>query len=182
MIRHLKEEIFKIENRVIFSCDLLENVAERQLRHLHRVAKFRHSTLAEWIKIWPISQDQEINNFNGHRRLFRNCEPFLSSDIVKLAASVPPEWKIGRRLFQRATKPLLRRSWFVPHAGEGHFPYFSGKPNIALRFFCTKYREIYRKSHPSKHYNQGPWPDWDAVVKTKQMDNLIEEHEAYYGS
>ena len=104
---YLKNEILNRKNRKIFDTDILENIVERQLRHLNRILKFRKTAVAEWFKIWPIAQDQDITNFEGHRRLFRNFEPFLDSDIVKLAASVPQEWKTGRNLFQKATKPFF---------------------------------------------------------------------------
>jgi asparagine synthetase B (glutamine-hydrolysing) len=178
---YIKNEILSRKNREVFNINILENIVERQLRHLNRVLKFRKTAVAEWFKIWPISQDQDITNFGGHRRLFRNFEPFLDSDVVKLAASIPQEWKTGRNLFQRATKPFFRPSWFVPHAGEGHFPYFSMIPNVPLRLFCIIWREIYgRLKNPSMRYYQGPWPELEDVVKTKRMHELIEENRPYY--
>jgi len=175
----IKKEILSRKNREIFNINILENIVKRQLRHLNRVLKFRKTAVVEWFKIWPTSQG--ITNLEGHRRLFRNFEPFLDSDVVKLAASVPQEWKTGRNLFQRATKPFFRPSWFVPHAGEGHFPYFSMIPNVPLRLFCTIGREIYgRLKNPLMRYYQGPWPEFEDVVETKRMHELIEEYRPYY--
>ena len=177
---HIKEKILRKENKAIFPSHILEDIVERQLSHYSRIQKFRQTAVAEWMKIWPISHDQEMTFFNGHRRLFRSFEPFLSSDIVNLAASVPQAWKINRRLFQMATKSALRPSRFVSHAGEGHFPYFSRIPNIPLRLFCTTARSIHSQLNPSIQHNQGPWPNWDSVVKTERMHELIEETQFCY--
>jgi len=162
----------------VFSKKLICSVIQRQKEHFKRVKAFCPTTALEWMKLWPLNESSPY--YSGNRRLFRSYEPFLDSECIKFALSVPQQWKINRQLFQEAFKPLISSSWYVTHAGSGHFPYFSPLCNIPLRKMVKFYRKFFKLRKYMFEENQGPWPNYGRLVNTDYMRDLINCREQFY--
>jgi hypothetical protein len=156
---------------LVFRSALVDEMVARRDAHLARVRAFRPSSAWEWSRLWPITQDQDGVSFQGNRRLFRICEPFTDSAIVKVAAASPAAWKLNRVLFRAAFAPLLRRSRFVPHP-EGHFPAL-GRSGLGLWLILRGVRAAGRLPRRTA-VNEGPWPEFEAVASTGAMRAVIE--------
>lgn len=139
----------------LFTEAILKELTNRRQSHLNYVRKFRVSSADEWFELWPSSMNMNIANIHVNRRLFRSYEPFMSNAIVKLSATVPQNWKLNRRLFHRAVKPLLKQTKWLLH-GEGHLPYYPWYVNSFIQFGIWSFRQIGRKIGIIKGY-QGPW-------------------------
>lgn len=155
----------------IIDADVLKTLEERQHQHFDFVKKIRPTTASEWFVLYPASMRVTIPNYYSTRRLFKSYEPFLSHESVKVAASVPTSWKLNRRLFNRAMKPLLKPSKWVLHA-DGRLPYFSFITNMPLQFSVWFYRHIAKRVGIIKG-NQGPWGDWGNVFSSEQWQSQL---------
>jgi len=109
-----------------------------------------------------------------NRRLFRSYEPFMSKDVVKVSAAVPQSWKLNRRLFHKAAKPLLKPTKWLFHS-EGRLPYFPWYINSFIQFGTWLTNEMGVKMGLIKG-NQGPWNQWDELMNSKQWKQAIETY------
>src|SRR5699024_7805087 len=134
--------------------------------HLNYIKKFRKNTANEWFMLWPISMNSSSPNIHANRRLFCSYEPFISSEVVKLSASIPQSWKLNRKLFHYAAKPYLKRTKWLFH-GKGTLPYYSWKINTFIHFNTWLYRKIAQRTGILKG-NQGPWGDWRKMVRNEK--------------
>ncbi len=107
----------------LFTEKVLEEVQNRKREHMARVQEIRPQTAHEWFGIWPATMQLTFPNYLATRRLFRSYEPFMGKTSVKIGAGVPLTWKLNRRMFSRAMRPLLKPTRWVFHA-DGHLPYF----------------------------------------------------------
>lgn len=150
-------------------------IVMRHRNHEERVKSFRPFTSHEWFYLWPITMVQPHANFLGNRRLFRSYEPFTDTNIIKLMAQIPQAWKINRKIFNAAFKPLLKPSWYVSHT-EGHFPYFNYIVNLPVRNIVKTIRRIKDLYAKKEIAGQGPWPVWDKLLKTDLMSEKVEQN------
>lgn len=155
-----------------FDSGLLRIVTDRRREHYRRVAALRPRTAHEWFTLWPATMRASITNIHASRRLFRSYEPFLGCGVVKVAAGVPIEWKLNRRLFNRAFKPVLYKSRFIMH-GNGFFPYYPWWMNMVLRQGVSWGRKISRSLGITKGH-QGAWTSWGRLVNSNQWIELYE--------
>lgn len=153
----------KITNEVI-KTTVLSELRKRRKAHLEYVKNFRGESAEEWFELWPSSMNSNIPNIHANRRLFRSYEPFMSKDIVKISASVPQKWKMNRRLFQKAVKPLLKPTKWLIHT-DGRLPYFPWYINVFIQFITWFYRHIAKRIGLIKG-NQGPWGEWNVLVNS----------------
>lgn len=157
-----------------FNADLLQEVTQRRRRHFARVSALRPQTAHEWFTLWPATMRSTIPNILASRRLFRSYEPFLGNGVVKVSAGVPIEWKLNRRLFNKAFSSFLYNSRHIMH-GDGFFPYYPWWLNIVLRQGVSWGRKISRKAGLIKG-NQGAWTDWKKLVNSEAWANIYHEH------
>lgn len=148
--------------------ELVAAVRERREEFHAWLAGIRPGTAGEWFRLWPFSMRKHGANLHGNRRMFRVHEPFHSNALVKLAASVPQEWKAGRRLFHRATRPLLARAWHLPHS-KHRFPYFGRAANLPLAAGLILGRGLAAVATGKLRANDGSWPKWRKVVRSPVM-------------
>ena len=113
-----------------------------------------------------------IPNLYSNRRLFASHEIFMAKESVKTAASVPVSWKLNRRLFNKAFKPALEPSRFIPHA-DGRLPYYPWWFNSAIQAPVWFYQQVSRRSGLQKK-NQGPWADWKSVIASDRWSESID--------
>lgn len=155
--------------------EVVRAVAERRAAYRAALAEIRPETAGEWERLYPFTQRKHSANFHGNRRLFRSHEPYHSVALVKLAAAAPLRWKRGRGLFHEAVRPLLARSWYVPHA-RWRFPYFGRAANLPLTVGLRVARGVRAVAAGELRARQGPWPKWRTVVASPMM---AEKRRAY---
>lgn len=170
----IKQKKFSSANQLcnsVFSYEVLSEVTNRRRNHLEFIKEFRNESAEEWFYLWPITMQTEIPNVHGNRRLFKSYEPFMCKEVVKISASSPQNWKLNRRLFHKAAKPLLEKSKWLLH-GDGYLPYFSWWFNTPIKGFIWTWRQIGTRTGLIKG-NQGPWRDWNAVKESGMLHQAL---------
>lgn len=170
----IERPIEKARRSGIFNEEVLNELTERRWAHLAYVKKFRRESAEEWFELWPSSMNLNIPNIHGNRRLFRSYEPFMSKEVVKLSAVVPQNWKLNRRLFQRAAKSLLKPTKWLLHS-DGRFPYFPWYINGFVQLFFWVWRKLGYRIGLIKG-NQGPWGEWNVVMGSQEWHKAIDEY------
>lgn len=155
--------------------DLLREAAERRTAFRRWMAELRPESADEWSFIYPFSMRKYAAVLHGNRRLFSTHEPFMSNAVVRLAASVPQAWKLDRKLFYRAARPLLARSWWVPHT-RNRLPYFPHAVNVAARPLLGLARGARALVTGTLNAPQESWPDWDALVRIPLMRKKLQAY------
>jgi hypothetical protein len=148
--------------------ELLREAAARRNAYRAELAKLRPRSADEWSRIYPFTMRKYAANHHGNRRLFRVHEPFMSNPVVRLAASVPQQWKVNRRLFHLAIAPLLRPSWWVPHS-RNRFPSLGVRGNAVARPLLGLARDARALVTGEWRANQESWPLWDQLVQSPAM-------------
>lgn len=158
------------EDYSIIDKEILQAITERRKEQMKRVQQLRPVTCHEWFVLWPATMRSSITNFSSTRRLFRSYEPFMSNEVVKISASVPINWKLNRRLFHKAMKPILKPSRWVIHNFDGRLPYFSWWFNIPIQFFIWLFRQILKRLGRKP---QITWADWNSMGQSGKWKDLV---------
>lgn len=130
----------------LFTEAVLDEVQNRKREHMARVQEIRPKTAHEWFGIWPATMQLTFPNFLATRRLFRSYEPFMGKNSVKIGAGVPLTWKLNRRMFNRAVRPLLKPTRWIFHA-DGHLPYFPFWFNMPFVFLDKLKKTLVKAYH-----------------------------------
>lgn len=154
---------------------LLEEAAERRNAFRRGLAEARPESADEWSRIYPFTMRKYAANHHGNRRMFRVHEPFMSNAVVRLAAAVPQRWKLHRRLFHRAVRPLLAPSWYVPHT-RNRFPSFPGPANAVARPLLGLARDVRALAGGRWGANEESWPVWERLVQSPAMAQAEARH------
>lgn len=153
-----------------------DDVLQRRLAHTANLARMRPSSAVEWCRLWPSSQLISIGHFVANRRQCCIYEPFIDSAIVKLSALTPQEWKVNRKLFRAAMRPLLEPTRNVPHP-SGMYPYrgllVNAFPQIITRSWAKVRPKVYRLAG-RRPINDGPWPDWDRLTTSPSFERMVQ--------
>ena len=160
----------KIESNYI-SPSILDKVNQRRLCRYKKIDELRSKSAHEWFVLYPSTMRVAIGNFHSTRRLFRSYEPFMSNEVIKVGASVPTEWKLNRRLFNRAMKPFLKPSKWLLH-GDGRLPYFPWWANSFIQVPFWFYHQIGKRIGLIKG-NQDSWCSWKDVVNSSLWEELV---------
>lgn len=155
--------------------DLLREAAERRAAFRRWVGEIRPASADEWSYVYPFSMRKYAAVFHGNRRLFRSHEPFMFNAVVRVAAGVPQAWKLDRALFFRAMRPLLARSWFVPHT-RNRLPYFPHAVNAVARPLLGLARTARALATGTLNAPQESWPVWDDLVRIPLMAEKVRAH------
>lgn len=155
--------------------ELLEEAAERRNAFRRGLAELRPESADEWSRIYPFTMRKYAANHHGNRRMFRVHEPFMSNAVVKLAAAVPQRWKLHRRLFHRAVRPLLAPSWYVPHT-RNRFPSLPGPANAVARPLLGLARDVRALAGGRWGANEESWPVWERLVASPAMAQAEARH------
>jgi hypothetical protein len=158
----------------VFTDDILRQVTNRRIAHLEFIQSIRAKSAEEWFYLWPISMQVEIPNVHGNRRLFKSYEPFMCKEAVKVSAKSKQQWKLNRRLFHRAAKPLLKKTKWILH-GDGRLPFFSWHINFLVQFIMWFIQYIGRKTSLVKG-NQGPWAEWSETMNSSAWKQAINNY------
>jgi Asparagine synthase len=154
---------------------LLEEAAERRNAFRRGLAALRPESADEWSRIYPFTMRKYAANHHGNRRMFRAHEPFMCNAVVKLAAAVPQRWKLHRRLFHRAVRPLLAPSWYVPHT-RNRFPSLPGPANAIARPLLGLARDLRALAGGRWGANEESWPVWERLVESPAMAQAEARH------
>lgn len=160
---------------LIIDGNVLDLIDLRHKEHYNRVKKIRPSSVDEWFELWPASMNYNIPNIHGNRRLFNMYEPFLSNDVVKIAANIEQKWKLNRRLFRLVSNQYFKEIKTIPHS-DGWFPYFPWYVNSIVHGITYTVRKLISRITKDKKY-QGPWSDFNSLMSSRKWSSLISESE-----
>lgn len=142
--------------------EILEHINIRRIEHFNKINELRPNSVHEWFVLYPATMRTAIPNLYTTRRLFKSYEPFMCNDVVKISAMVPTNWKLNRRLFNKAMKPYLFKSKKMFH-GDGRLPFYPWWVNTPILFFTYFYRKLAKSSGLIKG-NQSSWTEWSELV------------------
>ncbi|MEA2120517.1 hypothetical protein [Halovibrio sp. HP20-50] len=154
-----------------FSNDLLDKVTARRREHYARVNKIRPNSADEWFELWPATMRAGISNLYTNRRLFASHEVFMAKESVKASASVPVNWKLNRRLFNKAFRISLSKTKYVFHA-DGRLPYFPWWVNCQIQAPFWLYQKVL-KQLGFDHRDQGPWSNWKTLLASQRWSESV---------
>lgn len=163
----------RIDHPVIKN-EIIDKIFERRATRFENIKQLRPVTAHEWFVLYPATMRVAIPNLYTTRRLFRSYEPFMCKESVKISAAVPTQWKMNRRLFNRAVKPYLEPTKWLLH-GDGRLPYFSWVVNIPLQTSIRFYRRVATRAGLIKG-NQGPWGDWLQASKSLEWEKATDKY------
>ena len=177
-----------------FTPEVMGKIQQRKIEHMERVKAIRPETCHEWFGVWPATMQLTFPNFLATRRLFRSYEPFMGRVSVMVGAGAPLTWKLNRRLFNRAVRPLLKPTSRVFHA-DGHLPYFPFWVNMPF-VFGDKLKKYGAKAYHAATFlitgKETPWqrrrasktePEWQAAFDSLEesyvpLEKIINNKEA----
>jgi asparagine synthetase B (glutamine-hydrolysing) len=125
-----------------FSTDLVVEVRERRGDHHQVLKEIRPMTAGNWHALWPISNAPHFAQYLGEHRIGpRIVEPFLFSQVYRLAAEMPDEGRIDTRVFRRAFANSMGLAGWLPK-GSSSVPLLGGCMGQVASFVLVKGREI----------------------------------------
>ncbi|MGC0249407.1 asparagine synthase-related protein [Pseudactinotalea sp. Z1748] len=158
----------------LFSQERLAEVRQRRVDHMNRVLEFRTDSCHEWFMLWPASMRATSGQFHSNRRLFRSIEPFISHEVLRLSASVPTSWKMGRRLFHEAFREFLEPSKWIPHA-SGYYPYRLSPFNAIVslpRWMCDGAMRAALR-YGLRNSAVASWSNWHGVMRSERWKAAV---------
>lgn len=156
---------------------LLAEVAERRRFRQEELRACRPEAWAETVQQRPASASAGFPHLSVLRRSCFSYEPFIDAGMFKLAASTPQAWKVNRRLFHTAMKPLLRATKRIPHS-NGMYPYYGVLVNAPFRLPDALGRRtgslFKRIGLLGQQQSRGSWPDWNRLCASAEFSSLHE--------
>lgn len=142
--------------------DVAEAVQRRHQLHHEKLREFRPKTSGNWHTLWPLGGHSQAHSqfLSNIRYRPRVVEPFLAASSYKLAAAIPDEWKVDRKIFTAALVPGMGRAAWVPTTA-GRLPAMNGLKGRLVQFAIKSWRLAYdewqKKRHSASYGDQGPW-------------------------
>lgn len=161
-----------IKSSSINNIYLLE-IDKRRQAHMAYIKSLRKKTYHEWFMLWPYSMREAMPNLSVNRRLFPSYEIYTSKKVVKISAAVPTNWKTNRKLFNKALKPALAGSKWIPHA-DGRLPYFPWYINSFLQL--PRWSTFAIKKLLKIKMNDGSWVSWEQILEKKEWSEIVEKY------
>lgn len=160
-----------ISNEKTISDVIINKINLRRSEFFKNIEKLRQRSAYEWFSLWPMTMNTDMPNLTTNRRLFASYEVFTSKEVVKVSAAVPTQWKLNRILFNKAVKPALKDSKWIPHS-DGRLPYYPWYLNSFLQLPRWSER-IFNKIFNIKEVD-GSWTNWTQL--SKAIDIMIEDN------
>lgn len=161
-----------IYSSIIKSAFLLE-IDKRRQAHMSYIKSLRITSCHEWFMLWPYSMREAMPNLSVNRRLFASYEIYTGKDVVKISAVVPKNWKLNRKLFNKAVKPALEASKWVAHA-DGRLPYFPWYLNSFLQI--PRWCSLVFNKVSKRNVNEGSWVNWEQVLNGTEWQEIVEKY------
>lgn len=142
-----------------FKAKLVQTVIERRTEHHQRLKKMRPLTAGNWHALWPLSNLSAYAQYLSELRIGpRVIEPFLSSQVYRLAANMPDACRVEGRAFRQAFSEEMGLAGWVP-VSYGGVPRLGGHVGEFVASMIGRMRLLKRTLAPSSG-TQGPWtPD-----------------------
>lgn len=163
------------KGRILASERLQAEVAKRKVKFNKKLKNIRPNTWAEWHGVWPATMNTNTTSLHVNRRMYVSYEPFMDSRMMALSAKTLQRWKLNRKLFAKAMKPLFKKVKFIPH-GEGFFPSFGllvNGPLTILLIIKKKIENISTKFLNRQTTNQGPWQLFEDIAQTPEYKSKL---------
>ena len=138
-------------------------VLARREHKLSQLLEFRGPAEASaWMSLWPISDHLEYGLFASNWRSRPSASPFLFANLVAVAAAVPVEQKVNRRLFHRAFSSSLGVAGWIPRTG-GEIPRLGARSNLVA---TNVMKVVFRLMAQVERWRgntvaQGPWQSFE---------------------
>ena len=161
----MDERHFQPFRHDLFNDEILLEIDKRHRDFRNHFRDKKNDSLHDWFLNWPRIMGEAHPGIAVNRRLFRSYEPFMSTEVVKIASKIPLSWKLNRKVYLLAMRPFLKPAQWVPH-GKGWLPYYNWWTNLPVRIFISFYRRIGRLMGFIKG-NHGSWGD-----RNKLLDSL----------
>ena len=104
-------------SRVIFS-DIIEKVTTRKEEFYASNLDCNRSSLAEWVTLYPFSQDP-MAYWVADRRILPIRMIAADRQLLDFAFRYPLKLKLERTIFERVTKEICAKSLSIPRANDG---------------------------------------------------------------
>lgn len=172
-----------------FSKPLVKKVRKRRVDHHHTLKEIRPITAGNWHALWPISNALAFAQYLGEHRIGPQVvEPFLFSQVYRLAAVMPDQCREGETAFHHAfNKELGVAGWLPVNAGV---PRLQGYLGQFVAKVIGRVRTLKRYVSPPEG-TEGPWTpnhfgwfpvvpedhvgETDAKRLKHRLDNLLAE-------
>lgn len=171
--------------RLEVSGEIYSKVQERREKWNRIVKEIRPNSWAEWHSLYPATMNTAATNYFVNRRLFFSYEPFVDSKIFQWSATTPTELKVNRKIFCDSMRPILNKTWYIPHV-KGTYPFLGYQINGPLLFLLKKMKRVKIKiSHKIGCIpkNETGWPNWKSVTaneKFKALNELSYDEKNYF--
>lgn len=155
---------------------VVRRATQRRVSRNDTLRAGRPLSWAEWHSLVPASMNHNLSYLFVNRRLFPSYEPFVDASMIRLSASIPQSWKINRRLFHTAVKPLLGSTRHVPHS-RGFYPYYGlpiNLPFYLLRAIRERVLSATFRLAKIARPNEGPWPAWSRLARSDTFRERLE--------
>jgi hypothetical protein len=157
----------------LFKDDITSEVNHRRRTYMNTVKSIRPTSAYDWFEFWPATMCDAITSHYCNRRLFRSYEPFMCNTVARVGAAVPLKWKLNRSLFQKAMKPMLKKSRWIVHA-DGRLPYYSWKVNFFIGGFNWAVSGLYRRLKKIDLVKEGPWGNLQDVISDPKWNTITD--------
>ncbi|QKT04803.1 hypothetical protein HUS23_13775 [Ectothiorhodospiraceae bacterium 2226] len=140
-------------------------VVERRNRHQDLLAEFRPRSAVNWHWLWPVGcHHEQFAHYLAVQNLGRTVvEPFLSPQVYALAASMPDEVRVDRKVFRAAFGSPMGRAGWLP-TSSGRIPRLGGYAGHYVELGTVVYRRagdraanLAARIVGRKPINQGAW-------------------------
>jgi len=126
--------------------DTVASVWERRWKHHLRIKEFRPNTAGNWHTLWPMgTQRVTYPHFLSTLRVGpKLVEPFLDNRLYQLAAEMPDEYRVDRKVFRRAFKGVLGKAAWIP-GSNNRIPALGGYSSRITELGLIAYRKCVDK-------------------------------------
>lgn len=137
-------------------------LARRELKRSQLLEFRKPAEATAWMSLWPISDHLDYGFFASNWRSRPSASPFMFANMVSLAAAVPVEQMVNRRLFHRAFSSSLGVAGWIPRTG-GEIPRLGPRSNLVA---TNVMKVVFRLMAQVQRWRgntvaQGPWQSFE---------------------
>jgi hypothetical protein len=158
-----------------FSGDLLGLMRERRQHTWQAFADPRRGSAAEWMEIYPFTQDPTVGYWPAERRTLPVRLVAMDRRALDFSFRCPIEYKLGSRLYKKAACKIYGKGNRIPNANDGVRPNSSHWSRLGQRAVHEAKRRSARLVNQLRGRSQVPhsWHDypryWRENARMKQF-------------